>query len=176
MVGIQTWQGGEGRRTAVMKIEEEGNTETEKWRKALSRAFEAVVVLQVTATRDFDTETANVCNATGFIVDKKLGIILTNRHVVQSGPVVAEATFLNREEIPVYPLYRDPVHDFGFFRFDPAALKFMKCEEIPLAPEAAAVGLEIRVVGNDSGKQLTRNRKFFDCSSRSTVFNCISHY
>jgi hypothetical protein len=25
------------------------------------------------------------------------------------GPVVAEAMFVNREEIPVYPLYRDPV-------------------------------------------------------------------
>lgn len=25
------------------------------------------------------------------------------------GPVVAEAMFVNREEIPVYPVYRDPV-------------------------------------------------------------------
>ena len=137
----------------------EANTETgataEKWRNVLSRAVEAVVVLQVTATRYFDTERASVSNATGFIVDKQRGIILTNRHVVHSGPVVAEATFLNREEIPVYPLYRDPVHDFGFFRFDPTALKFMKCEEIPLAPDAAAVGLEIRVVGNDSGEKLS---------------------
>jgi len=32
-----------------------------------------------------------------------------------TGPVVAEAMFVNREEIPVYPVYRDPVHDFGFF-------------------------------------------------------------
>lgn len=28
-----------------------------------------------------------------------------------SGPVVAEAIFLNREEIPVYPIYRDPVSE-----------------------------------------------------------------
>lgn len=27
------------------------------------------------------------------------------------GPIVAEAMFLNREEIPVFPLYRDPVSD-----------------------------------------------------------------
>lgn len=26
-----------------------------------------------------------------------------------AGPVVAEAMFVNREEIPVYPVYRDPV-------------------------------------------------------------------
>ncbi|KAJ0734374.1 hypothetical protein HanPI659440_Chr11g0419351 [Helianthus annuus] len=48
--------------------------------------------------------------------------------------------FVNREEIPVYPIYRDPVHDFGFFRYDPAAVKFLSYEEIPLAPEAAFVG------------------------------------
>jgi hypothetical protein len=34
--------------------------------------------------------------------------------------------FLNREEIPVRALYRDPVHDFGFFSFDPALLQFME--------------------------------------------------
>lgn len=29
------------------------------------------------------------------------------------GPVVAEATFVNREETPVYPIYRDPVSHFN---------------------------------------------------------------
>lgn len=47
------------------------------------------------------------------------------------------------------------VHDFGFFRFDPEAVQFMEYEEIPLAPEAATVGLEIRVVGNDSGEKVS---------------------
>lgn len=45
----------------------------------------------------------------GFIVDKARGLILTNRHVVLPGPVVAEAIFQNREEVPVHALYRDPV-------------------------------------------------------------------
>lgn len=40
-----------------------------------------------------------------------------------------------------------------FFRYDPGAIKFLKYDEIQLAPEAASVGLEIRVVGNDSGKR-----------------------
>lgn len=46
------------------------------------------------------------------------------------------------------------VHDFGFFRYDPDAIQFLSYEEIPLAPEAACVGLEIRVVGNDSGEKV----------------------
>ncbi|KAI5074824.1 hypothetical protein GOP47_0010785 [Adiantum capillus-veneris] len=125
------------------------------WRKALNRVVSAVVVIKSTVTRAFDTESAGSIHATGFIVDKSLGIILTNRHVVKPGPVVAEAMFLNREEIPIYPLYRDPVHDFGFFRFDPVSVQFMQYEEIPLVPEAATVGLEIRVVGNDSGEKIS---------------------
>ncbi|KAJ7570151.1 hypothetical protein O6H91_01G108300 [Diphasiastrum complanatum] len=127
----------------------------EDWRKALSRVVPAVVVLRTTACRAFDTEPAGSGYATGFIVDKKRGIILTNRHVVKPGPIVAEAVFLNREEIPVHPLYRDPVHDFGFLHFDPGAVQFLEYEEIPFAPEAASVGLEIRVVGNDSGEKVS---------------------
>ncbi|KAK6913564.1 PDZ-like domain [Dillenia turbinata] len=127
----------------------------EDWRKALNKVVPAVVVLRTTACRAFDTEAAGASYATGFVVDKRRGIILTNRHVVKPGPVVAEAMFVNREEIPVYPVYRDPVHDFGFFCYDPSAIQFLSYEEIPLAPEAACVGLEIRVVGNDSGEKVS---------------------
>ncbi|KAE9598793.1 putative htrA2 peptidase [Lupinus albus] len=127
----------------------------EDWRKALNKVVPAVVVLRITGCRAFDTESAGASSATGFIVDKRRGIILTNRHVVKPGPVVAEAMFLNREEVPVHPIYRDPVHDFGFFRYDPGAIQFLNYEEIPLAPDAASVGLEIRVVGNDSGEKVS---------------------
>ncbi|KAI3726423.1 hypothetical protein L1987_66220 [Smallanthus sonchifolius] len=133
----------------------ENHATAEDWRKALHKVVPAVVVLRTTACRAFDTESAGSGYATGFVVDKRRGIILTNRHVVKPGPVAAEAMFVNREEIPVYPIYRDPVHDFGFFRFDPAAIQFLSYEEIPLAPEAACVGLEIRVVGNDSGEKIS---------------------
>ncbi|PWA71771.1 hypothetical protein CTI12_AA277160 [Artemisia annua] len=124
----------------------ENQATPDDWRKALAKVVPAVVVLRTTAGRAFDTESAGSSYATGFVVDKARGIILTNRHVVKPGPVVAEAMFVNREEIPVYPIYRDPVHDFGFFRYDPAAIQFLSYEEIPLAPDAACVGLEIRVV------------------------------
>ena len=40
-------------------------------------------------------------------------------------------------------------------RFEPSKVQFMKLQEVPLAPEAAAVGLEVRVVGNDSGEKIS---------------------
>ncbi|KAF6255925.1 DegP-type protease [Scenedesmus sp. NREL 46B-D3] len=127
----------------------------DEWRRALEKVVPCCVVLKVTQTRAFDTEPASSSYATGFIVDKSRGIICTNRHVVTPGPIVAEAIFLNREELPVHPVFYDPVHDFGFLRFDPSKLQFMQVQEVPLAPEAAAVGLEIRVVGNDSGEKVS---------------------
>ncbi|KAL3672447.1 hypothetical protein V7S43_001746 [Phytophthora oleae] len=90
--------------------------------------------------------------ATGFVVDMEHGLILTNRHVVTPGPVVADAIFLNKEEVDLIFVYRDPVHDFGFYRFDPKKFKFLQL------PEAAKIGAEIRVVGNDAGeKRLSRH-------------------
>ncbi len=63
--------------------------------------------------------------------------------------------FLNQEEVDLIPVYRDPIHDFGFFRYDPKQLQFIKPTELKLVPEAAQIGRDIRVVGNDAGEQLS---------------------
>ncbi len=89
------------------------------------------------------------------MVDAEHGLILTNRHVVTPGPVTAIATFLNREEVQLYPVYRDPIHDFGFYRYDPSKLKYIAPKALQLAPQDAQVGREIRVVGNNAGEQLS---------------------
>jgi S1-C subfamily serine protease len=135
--------------------QEDAQTTGNKWRETLQKVVPCCVVLKVTSTRSFDTESAGSSFATGFIVDRERGLILTNRHVVKPGPITAEAVFLNREELPVYPLYRDPIHDFGFMRFNPKKLRFMEVGEVPLAPQGAQVGIEIRVVGNDSGEKVS---------------------
>jgi len=128
---------------------------TPAWSRTLERVTPAVVAIHVTATRDFDTESAGSSQGTGFVVDAERGILLTNRHMVHTGPIVAEGVFLDHEEVPLVPIYRDPVHDFGFYRFDPKALEHMDVVALELAPDAAAVGTEVRVVGNDAGEKLS---------------------
>src|SRR6188472_1530477 len=129
--------------------------ESAAWRGTLARVAQGVVAIKIDSTRAFDTEWNTSAQATGFVVDAERGLILTNRHVVTPGPVTAEATFLNREEVQLYPVYRDPVHDFGLYRYDPSKLKFIKPPSLPLFPAGAQIGREIRVIGNNAGEQLS---------------------
>ncbi|KAK9712203.1 hypothetical protein K7432_007304 [Basidiobolus ranarum] len=126
-----------------------------KWQKTIEERIKSVVSIKFSLVEFFDTEEPLNSQATGFVVDAKRGLILTNRHVVSSGPFVGEAIFHDLEEVDVFPVYRDPVHDFGFLRFDPSKIKYMPVTEIALEPSAAKVGLEIRVIGNDNGDQLS---------------------
>jgi pro-apoptotic serine protease NMA111 len=125
------------------------------WAATLEHIAGSVVAIQIDQARSFDTERNISAQATGFVVDAERGLILTNRHVVTPGPVTAEATFLNREEVQLYPVYRDPVHDFGIYRYDPSKLRFITPKALPLAPQEAQIGREIRVVGNNAGEQLS---------------------
>src|SRR6201992_4496614 len=82
------------------------------WAQTLERIASGVVTIQIDSTRAFDTEWNTTAQATGFVIDAKRGLILTTRHVVTPGPVAAQGIFLNPEALQLYPVYRDPVHDF----------------------------------------------------------------
>ncbi len=130
-------------------------SDEQRWEQAIDHVAQAVLAIRVDAPRSFDTGVNNSVQATGFVIDAEQGIVLTNRHVVQPGPTVAKGAFLNREEIKLIPIYRDPIHDFGFFKYDPSALIYNKPSALTLLPEAVQRGREIKVVGNDGGEQLS---------------------
>ncbi|CAN3375485.1 hypothetical protein DIURU_005224 [Diutina rugosa] len=126
-----------------------------QWLETIHKVVQAVVSIQFTHVAPFDTETAIVSEATGFIVDTERGIILTNRHVVGPGPLNAYAVLDNHEEVPLTSLYRDPIHDYGFLKYDPSSIKYSTVTPLKLKPEGAKVGTEIRVAGNDAGEKLS---------------------
>lgn len=129
--------------------------ESAEWLRTTERVVQSIVSIQTATVASFDTEEASVSEATGFVVDADQGIIMTNRHVVGAGPFSGYAVFYNHEECDVSPIYRDPVHDFGFLKFDPAKIKHMKVEPLELHPELAKVGLRCLVIGNDAGEKLS---------------------
>ncbi|MEL7310518.1 MAG: trypsin-like peptidase domain-containing protein [Pseudomonadota bacterium] len=133
----------------------QAQTDRATWARTIEEISTAIVSIRVDSTRAFDTSWNTSSQATGFVVDAEAGLILTNRHVVTPGPVVAEAVFLNNEEVTLQPVYRDPVHDFGFYRFDPKQLRYIEPATLPLNPAGARVGREIRVIGNDAGEKLS---------------------
>jgi S1-C subfamily serine protease len=129
--------------------------EVPAWRETVERVSQAVVSIRMDRQRAFEGVGRNNSQATGFVIDAEKGLILTNRHVVTAGPIVARAVFTNQEEVELVPLYRDPIHDFGIFRYDPQKLRNTQPLALSLRPDRAEVGVEIRVVGNDSGERLS---------------------
>ncbi|KAL1957563.1 hypothetical protein VTO42DRAFT_5790 [Malbranchea cinnamomea] len=126
-----------------------------EWQLTIQKVVKCVVSIHFCQTASFDTDFSMSSEATGFVVDAEKGYILTNRHVVCAGPFWGYCVFDNHEECDVKPVYRDPVHDFGILQFDPSAIKYMPLSELPLRPDGARVGVEIRVVGNDAGEKLS---------------------
>ena len=103
---------------------------------------------------------------------------------MHDGPVSAYVVLANHEVVPVTAIYRDPVHDFGLFKFDPKLVRHMKLAELPLKPENAKVwgmlwltsinssiimhhfhvhvsscciqiGIDVRVIGNNAGEKMS---------------------
>lgn len=146
------------------------------WEPTLFQAIQSIVSIRATHVRSFDTDNSGSYTATGFLVDADLGLILTNRHVVSPGPITAQAMFRNYREVSCRALYRDPIHDFGFLKFDPKLINNPVVVNnssnenqveltsnnnngalvpLTLRPDKVKVGMEIRVVGNDAGEKLS---------------------
>lgn len=108
-----------------------------EWQATIENVVRNVVSIRFCQTCSFDTDPALNSEATGFVVDAERGYILTNRHVVGSGPFWGYVVFDNHEEVDAYPVYRDPVHDFGILKFNPKAIKYMPVEALALRPDLA---------------------------------------
>jgi len=132
-----------------------GPVNQKTWADTVDDVADAVVAINLSRLRAYDDDEQTSTTATGFVVDAEKGLLLTNRHVIGAGPIRATATFQNQERVDLIPVYRDPIHDFGIFRYDPSKLKFAKPRALELEPEGATRGLNIRVIGSDGGEQLS---------------------
>ena len=132
-----------------------GNAQEADWTATIHRVSDGVVTLMADHPRPFDGSSNLSTQGTGFVVDADAGLILTNRHILGAGPSVIHAVFPNGEEVDLAAVYRDPVHDFAFLRYDPSLLKSISPYEFPLAADGALVGREVRVIGNDAGERLS---------------------
>jgi len=127
----------------------------DNWNDTVNLVSSGVVSIQTDVPISFDGKWNSSSYGTGFIVDAEQGIILTNRHIVTPGPVTAKAILINNEEIDLTPLYIDPVHDFGFYRYNPKQIKHLSPHQFTLSKHNPSVGQEIRIIGNDAGQKIS---------------------
>ena len=125
------------------------------WEETIERVSPSIVSIQVSSNRYFDTERQSSSVATGFIVDAERG-----HHFDQSsccgtrtgdGPKYCSIL----SEIPLKPIYRDPIHDFGFYQYNPEDIRFLNVESLDLCLDCAQVGLDVRLIGNDAGEKIS---------------------
>jgi S1-C subfamily serine protease len=127
----------------------------DNWNKTVKTVSSGIVSIQMDVPVSFDGKWNSSTYATGFVVDADKGIILTNRHVVTPGPVTAKAILINNEEIDLTPLYIDPVHDFGFYQYQPSQIKHLQPHQFKLSKSEPHVGQDIRIIGNDAGQKVS---------------------
>mmetsp|Transcript_47675 Transcript_47675/g.113559 ORF Transcript_47675/g.113559 Transcript_47675/m.113559 type:complete len:1090 (-) Transcript_47675:48-3317(-) len=128
-----------------------------EWADVIDQVKNAIVAIRVTAVRSYEDCAAGVWDGTGFVVsleNPKEALILTNRHIITTGPIRARATFYEHDDLPIWPVYRDPVHDFGLFQFDSTELRFTPPTAISVSPPELRVGTEVLVIGNDNAEKI----------------------
>lgn len=68
------------------------------WEEVKNKYSAGVVAIEMYYPRSFGNASSGQGVASGFVVDKERGIILTNKHVVTDGPIRATAHFLRNEQ------------------------------------------------------------------------------
>ena len=84
---------------AMEPVTATATADTAEWQATIEAVVKNVVSIHFCQTCSFDTSSALASEATGFVVDAAKGYILTNRHVVGSGPFWGYCIFDNHEEV-----------------------------------------------------------------------------
>jgi S1-C subfamily serine protease len=121
------------------------------WNTVVTKAAPAVVSVRSRIRVPVGRDEAGPFEGSGFVVDARLGLVATNRHVAGEGVVLdLEVRFYDGTSVPATLAFADPLHDFAFLSFDtklaPAALV-----AIALDSHTPDIGEEIRMIGNNGG-------------------------
>ncbi len=92
---------------------------------------------------------------TGFVIDAKKGLIVTNKHVARPTDVVTEwiITLHDGSEVKAQLMYSDPWHDFSFLKVPPDALKNVKNPHLNTHTEPYE---NVVIIGKNENKHFSR--------------------
>ena len=94
----------------------------------------------------------------GFLVDRRQGWILTNRHVVAEAPSRVDVRFIDSDYQRAQKLYLDPQVDLAVIRIAPASIPDDAIEADLGCDETPQMGNEVVIFGHPSGLNFTGTR------------------
>lgn len=113
----------------------------------------AVVNFEVSNAKYFSVGKAGTYFGTGFIVDKKRGLVVTNRHIVDAHPSQIKMTTYDGSSTTCKLLYYDITHDFSILQY--ASQKTdLDVEQVTLGSYFnAKLGEKVLLIGNNEGEE-----------------------
>lgn len=138
----------------IKKNDISGQAEQEQ-KKLLDAVKNGVVMIEVNAHLSLERGAKNNWLGSGFLVDKKNGIIATNKHVAGEMAVCTyEIKFSTGVKVSAQFLYADPHYDVAFLRIDPKKIP-ETCVALEFAGESPKVHQEIYAMGYSAGDEFS---------------------
>ncbi|KIW28862.1 uncharacterized protein PV07_04725 [Cladophialophora immunda] len=124
------------------------------WSTTLKRVDKALVIVQSNQRRSFDGYFAGAVQGTGFIIAIEAGsvFVLTAKHVVH-GPSEGICVFHDHQKFVYKVKDTDPIHDWAILDIHVPLHLTANYKVLPLKPDAATVGLDCKIMGNNAGEE-----------------------
>ncbi|KAI7776011.1 trypsin-like protein [Diaporthe eres] len=122
-----------------------------------------------------DLEEPMVIKGTGFYVQEEKGFVLTNKHLVSLGPCFGFIVFDDIELEIRCVVYTDPELDYAIGQVDADLARSHGIKAIPLAPEGAKPGVDLRCLGNDEALGLSIGQATISRTDVEPEYNHDAH-
>ncbi|MCP4982695.1 MAG: PDZ domain-containing protein [Gammaproteobacteria bacterium] len=116
------------------------------------------VKIKTTTEYPYLTDDLGTTFGAGFLVDKKRGWILTNRHVVAVAPSTVEVRFIDNVYLPAEKIYMDPQVDLALIRIPTESIPENAIAADLACFEQPQMGNSVVIFGHPSGLNFTGTR------------------
>ena len=126
--------------------------------KIFNEAIKFTVEIRTRVEIPFVEDDKGIAYGAGFLIDKKLGWILTNAHVASYSPAEIRIAFHQQDWIPAEKFYVDPYLDMAIIKFSPEKIPedtkeaSLECDLIP------SMGHPVGAFGHPWGYSFTGTR------------------
>lgn len=116
------------------------------------------VKIETTTEQPYMDDSQGMVFGAGFLVDKKKGWILTNRHVVAEAPSWVEVKFIDSDYVTAEKIYLDPQVDLALIRIPIESIPRDSIEADLGCSEKPQMGNAVVIFGHPSGLNFTGTR------------------